>query len=679
MPVVNPYLKSNKRTRQHDDLSVSYAIPADQRQQNQSSWKISSEKTQNSRLQSMEIPKVGRNLAQASVQSSLATSSKREISNDGNFDDSGIDWEAAIQIMDQTTHQRVALMNKISSSTSSGAGMRVSTGPTQPTSVDQSSKPLVSHIHKIMKQSSDISERMKEPLCLDRPSQWENLSETNLAASVMPKVLQFSQDRVQPVNDEYRQALVQNANLSATLNNGWTLYSHQKRAILKALLMRRCILALDCGLGKTIIGCVWAKSMRETYGDLRIFVICPVSMTQEWRRTAVEATGLEVAPSKLDKEFLDSKMQIFSWSKVPTEIPPSIKRFVIVCDEAHSMQSMGAQRTKSVLKLIGLSRCVGVLLLSGTPMKNGKPSNLFPLLKAVKHPFGEHQKAFETYFCAGQQKQIRGAVVWDATGSSNLRELNERISSHLLYMRKEDVLADLPPQTRETRKVPVSSRHQLQHNQALSDLARIYNTKGSLENSGDAVLTAVQKVRMIGSFAKIDATVGLAKEVLQDQPAIVIFTSFAQVAKAVHKQLADSGWEGVLLTGETPSKKRQGMVDNFQQGLNPVFVSTFGAGGVGLTLTAAQTIILLDRPWTPGDAKQAEDRVRRIGQTKPVRSIWMAAFDLDKQIDDLLEQKKITSDAVLTHDGNQERTSSAIDAPKISIFQLLRSILVPNS
>ena len=92
----------------------------------------------------------------------------------------------------------------------------------------------------------------------------------------------------------------------------------------------------------------------------------------------------------------------------------------------------------------------------------------------------------------------------------------------------------------------------------------MYTTTGSLENRGDHVLTAVQRVRQIGSFAKIDATVALAKDVLNEQPAVVIFTSFVSVAKSVHKQLAEAGWEGELLTGETPGNKRHSMVDYFQ-------------------------------------------------------------------------------------------------------------------
>lgn len=197
-----------------------------------------------------------------------------------------------------------------------------------------------------------------------------------------------------------------------------------------------------------------------------------------------------------------------------------------------------------------------------------------------------------------------------------------------------------------------------------------------MENGNDAVLGAVQKVRMVGSLAKIDATVELAKSILSEEPALVIFTSFVKVAQSLHKKLDESGWKGELLTGETPAKKRQDLVDNFQNGLSPVFVCTFGAGGVGLTLTAACTVILLDRPWTPGDAHQAEDRVRRIGQTKPVRCIWMSAFDLDKQIDSMLETKSKTANAVLVEGADSQQQQS--DAPKLSIFQMLKAILPEN-
>ena len=72
--------------------------------------------------------------------------------------------------------------------------------------------------------------------------------------------------------------------------------------------------------------------------------------------------------------------------------------------------------------------------------ENGKPSNLFPLLRAVRHPFGNNQRAYETHFCGGRTKQFgRGPAVWDASGSSNLPQLRELVSSHLLHLKKPPV------------------------------------------------------------------------------------------------------------------------------------------------------------------------------------------------------------------------------------------------
>jgi hypothetical protein len=160
--------------------------------------------------------------------------------------------------------------------------------------------------------------------------------------------LNYSPERVQPLNDEYRQRLVKNANLSAPLLNGWTLFPHQKKAILRSLLMRRFILALDMGLGKTVIGCVWAKAFQQTYQELTILVVCPVSLKPEWKRTAEEATGLQVDD--------DVSMQICSWSKIPSA--PTLGNFVVVFDEAHMMQSLQAARTKESLQLVRSQRYV---------------------------------------------------------------------------------------------------------------------------------------------------------------------------------------------------------------------------------------------------------------------------------------------------------------------------------
>jgi superfamily II DNA/RNA helicase len=103
-----------------------------------------------------------------------------------------------------------------------------------------------------------------------------------------------------------------------------------------------------------------------------------------------------------------------------------------------------------------------------------------------------------------------------------------------------------------------------------------------------------------------------------------------------------------VLDGDVPKKERQHMIDQFQAREIRTLVCTIGAGGVGITLTAAQTVILIDRPWTPGDTIQCEDRLHRIGQKDAVTSLWIQFGGLDQRIDALLQQKQQIIDQVLT-------------------------------
>ena len=127
------------------------------------------------------------------------------------------------------------------------------------------------------------------------------------------------------------------------------------------------------------------------------------------------------------------------------------------------------------------------------------------------------------------------------------------------------------------------------------------------------------------------------------------------------------------------NKCLKGVVFSFltvpQQELYSVFIATFGAGGVGITLTQARTIIFLDRPWTPGELLQAEDRIRRIGQDKETRSIWVSAFEFDSQLDAMLQEKNKASKAVLTKTGISTGDTSA----SINITKLVTALIASDS
>ena len=558
---------------------------------------------------------------------------------------------------------------------------------------------------------SSLDESNAGELKQDLPTNKPVLTKKSGLPPLYPE-LQYDHSRILPINDDNTDSLIENAELDKQLLNGWTLYDHQKDGVLRALRMRRLVAAFDMGLGKTIIGCVWAKAFLRTFTGIKVFVIAPVTLHEDWRRTATNATGLKISSGKKKKKAAANKKEpssdeyyatgkkrkskkkkevedtsiddedvyIYSWSNVSAYkevINDCPEGYVVICDEAHNMQSMTSQRTKDALKLMYPKYCHGVLLLTGTPMKNGRPSNLFPLLQAVKHPFGDNQIRYETYFCDGQLRNMNGQEVWLATGSSNLRELNAHTASHIFRKTKEECMSkELPPRKREHRTVPVGALQQQRYNQALQDLAKAFTASkgdfGTSGRNGEDILTPFNRLRQLSSVAKIDAAVSMANTILNEESSIVVFTCFVDIAKQIHQKLECMDWAGELLTGETPPKKRQLLVDNFQSGLSPVFVCTYGAGGVGLTLTAACTVILVDRPWTPGDVNQSEDRVRRIGQKRPVRSIWLRAFTIDERIDELLDDKDITSNTVV--DGKAS-TGQSRSAPKVKIAELIKNVI----
>ena len=95
----------------------------------------------------------------------------------------------------------------------------------------------------------------------------------------------------------------------------------------------------------------------------------------------------------------------------------------------------------------------------------------------------------------------------------------------------------------------------------------------------------------------------------------------------------------MLLTGAVPPRQRQALVDRFQAGRHSLLIATFGTGGLGFTLHRAGHVVLIERPWTPGDAEQAEDRCHRIGMRGPLTSHWLQLGVVDQLVDGLIASK----------------------------------------
>ncbi|BDI20975.1 hypothetical protein ANSO36C_67770 (plasmid) [Nostoc cf. commune SO-36] len=474
-------------------------------------------------------------------------------------------------------------------------------------------------------------------------------------------------------------SLVRAANLDAPLANGWYLRDYQKKGVEWLLAHRRGgiytggILADHMGLGKSLEALIAARAMQCTH-NCPVFVIAPVSVMENWAKEAARA---------------EVKIECFSWSKMPK--PLETKKYVLICDEAHYAQNINSQRTKKMLELAHHENCLTAWLLTGTPIKNGRPINLYPLLFAVNHPLAADKWEYERHYCNAHQKSIGRKTVWDNTGAAHLDELAEKTEDVILRRTKQQCLTELPDKTRLLEQAELDTKLAAEYQETVQLLVEDYRRRANCwkfknnlpillksqslkvwlswvlaynpANPEAEALVTINILRKVGSEFKVDATIALAEELLEQGQQVVIFTEFVDSAKAIAVSL-----DGLLLTGETKPTERQILIDQFQSGDSKVFVGTIKAGGVGLTLTAASNVIMVDRPWTPGDAEQAEDRCHRLGQQNAVFATWLQLGHVDQAIDDLLIQKQQRIELVLK---GKRKTLKGINSAKDLARELL--------
>ena len=198
--------------------------------------------------------------------------------------------------------------------------------------------------------------------------------------------------------------------LDAPLSNGWTLREYQKAGVEwllshgKDKIYRGGILADQMGLGKTLIALVAAKKLQQKT-NCAIFVIAPVSLQETWLRTAaIVEVQIECSSN--------------AYQKIPT--PLDSKEYLLIADEAHSFQDTKSKRTEKFLELAQHPNCIAVWALTGTPLKNGRPNNLYPLLVAIDHPLAANKSNYQKTYCNAHYKSVGKKSIWDVSGASHL-------------------------------------------------------------------------------------------------------------------------------------------------------------------------------------------------------------------------------------------------------------------
>jgi len=412
---------------------------------------------------------------------------------------------------------------------------------------------------------------------------------------------------------------------------------HQKEAIEKLAGSKRFILADDMGLGKTTATIIAAL---ET-GAKKILIVCPASLKINWQREIENYTDRSVYISEgknfsIEHDFVIVNYDIlknFYDLKGKTESLITQGNFdLIILDEAHYVSNGQAARTKLVNSFS--KSCERVWLLTGTPMTN-RPMNYFNLLALIESPVAQNWMAYAIRYCQGYQFTAGTRKIWNVTGASNLEELRDRTSRQVLRRLKTEVL-DLP----EKIITPVYLRLKSKLYEGLmGEYYDWYNKNPDESTSLTVQFSKLMKVRQVIAEEKIKDTIELAENILEQDKKVIIFTNFTETLNRIADHF---GKQAVRLDGSTSKPQRQYAVDQFQDNEKiKVFVGNVKAAGVGITLTAAEAVIINDLSFVPGDLAQAEDRAYRYGQKNSV-SVYYPIFDnsIEGIIYDMVNQKK---------------------------------------
>ena len=417
---------------------------------------------------------------------------------------------------------------------------------------------------------------------------------------------------------------------------------HQKLAIEKLVANERFILADDMGLGKTTSTVI--ASLES--GSKKILVICPASLKINWYREIQNYTDRSISIVEGKKwesaDFVIVNYDIIKNFHDSENVENSVivkENFdLVIIDEAHYIQNKKAARTQlcnDVANKIGK-----VWLLTGTPLTS-RPINYFNLLELVDSPVAQNWMAYVRRYCDGFQFRAGNRKIWNVNGSSNLEELRDRTQHTILRRLKEEIL-DLPD------KIITPIYLDLKSDTYKALMGEYFDWYRNNEESKSLALqfSKLMKVRQIISQEKIKNTIEIANSSIDQEKKVIIFTNFTDTLN----QFVDYFKKDcVYLDGSCSKNQRQEAVDRFQNDDKvKVFVGNLKAAGVGITLTAAEVVIMNDLSFVPSDHSQAEDRAYRIGQNKGV-SIYYPIFEntIEGKIYDILSRKKNIFETVM--------------------------------
>ncbi|MDR7461763.1 MAG: DEAD/DEAH box helicase [Armatimonadota bacterium] len=414
------------------------------------------------------------------------------------------------------------------------------------------------------------------------------------------------------------------------------LYPHQRAGVAWLAVRRRALLWDEMGLGKT------AQALLALPPGRPVLVAAPKAVVSVWlaeaRRWRPDYRAA-AADHRAPRWPEPGEILVASYSTLPVMTSGPLSATVLIADEAHYIKNRRAQRTQKWAALRDAVRRDAssiVWALTGTPLLT-HPPDLWGVLQAAgleREALGSWPQFVDLFDGRMVERGRRRWMVWGRPDPS----VPERLRRVSLRRTRREVLPDLPTKAYREIRVRVDRDAVAASAEALAALAERGLELDDLEalRRDKVAFSQISSVRASLCTAKIPALLDLVETYEESEEPVVVFSAHRAPIDALAGR---EGW--AVITGDTPAAERSRAVEAFQAGALRGIAGTTGAMGVGVTLTRASHVIVVDRDWTPAANAQAEDRVCRIGQDRGVLiTDIVAEGTLDERVASVLRTKQ---------------------------------------
>lgn len=437
---------------------------------------------------------------------------------------------------------------------------------------------------------------------------------------------------------------------------GGELRNYQKAGIAYILETRRCFLADEMGVGKTITALI-ALEMADAFPAV---VVCPATLTLNW---ALEANkwlphrSVHVVSGRKDPvEAAD--LTVVGWSNLSPRAIELAGASSYVFDESHYAKNPTAQRTKAAVKLAKGAEGL-VLCLTGTPVTN-RPAEFAPQLEILDRlgEFGGRWSFYKRFCGAFRDKWGH----WHTDGASNTTELHDRLRSSCYVRRtKDQVLDELPPMLDNALLVIPDAKIMKDYRKAEDDIVdymvrrateialelgvspRSAAVRAKMAAESNEHLVRLSALRRLAALAKMPAVTEWVETMLEEDKKVVLAAHHRDVVDELAERFGGLKIQGGMSVEEVEDAKSRFQGDPEAR----VITLSIQAAKTGHTLTAAQDICFVELPFTPADLDQTAARCHRLGQRGVVTAHrLLAAGTIDERLDQLISTKREIVNAV---------------------------------